>query len=98
MCRNRLKTARFMQHLLRIQPYARVKEVNSLKTLSGVEVYRQADCARRLKISRARVSQLIREGGLAYVDQEGFRLITAESMKAYQASQLGRLLKSGAVR
>jgi predicted XRE-type DNA-binding protein len=44
-------------------------------------VYRQADAARKLGVTRGRVSQMLRAGELAYVDQEGFRLVTADSLR-----------------
>jgi hypothetical protein len=52
-----------------------------LQTSTGVEVYRQADAARKLGVTRGRVSQMLRAGELAYVDQEGFRLVTADSLR-----------------
>ena len=63
-----------------------------MQTSTGVEVYRQADAARRLKVTRARVSQMIRDGELAYVDEEGFRLVTADSLRIKQ-QQMFKLLK-----
>jgi len=56
----------------------------ALQTKSGVEVYRQADAARRLKVSRQRVYQMMREGKLAYVDQDGYRYVTADSLRQEQ--------------
>ncbi len=53
-----------------------------MQTATGVEVYRQADAARKLKVTRGRVSQMIRAGELAYVDEAGFRLVCADSLKA----------------
>jgi len=64
-----------------------------LQTKTGIEVYRQADAARRLKVSRQRVGQMIREGLLSYCDEDGFRLVTAESIRAAQA-KLRRLFVS----
>lgn len=55
--------------------------MRSLQTRSGVEVYRQADAARRLKVTRQRIQQMIVAGELAYVDQDGFRLVTADSLR-----------------
>jgi predicted XRE-type DNA-binding protein len=52
-----------------------------LQTATGVEVYRQADAARKLGVTRGRISQMLRAGELAYVDQEGFRLVTADSLR-----------------
>jgi predicted XRE-type DNA-binding protein len=52
-----------------------------LKTRTGIEVYRQADAARRLKVKRQRVGQLINEGKLHTVDEDGFRLVTALSLR-----------------
>ena len=52
-----------------------------MQTATGVEVYRQADAARKLGVTRGRVSQMLRAGELAYVDQEGFRLVTADSLR-----------------
>lgn len=60
------------------------KGVKAIQTRSGVEVYRQADAARTLKVSRGRIAQMIAEGKLSYVDQDGFRLVTAESLRLAQ--------------
>jgi len=56
-----------------------------LKTRTGIEVYRQADAARRLKVSRQRVGQMIREGLLSTCDEDGFRLVTSESVREVQS-------------
>lgn len=56
-----------------------------MKTRTGIEVYRQADAARRLKVSRQRVGQMIREGLLSTCDEDGFRLVTSESVREAQA-------------
>jgi hypothetical protein len=74
--------------------YARGKEVRLMQTRSGVEVYRQADAARRLKVSRTTITRMIRSGELATVDQDGFRLVTSESLRVAQAKR-NKLLKLG---
>jgi len=56
-----------------------------LKTRTGIEVYRQADAARRLGVKRQRVGQLINEGELHTFKEDGFRLVTAESIRDYMA-------------
>lgn len=63
-----------------------------MQTRSGVEVYRQADAARRLKVTRQRIQQMIVAGELAYVDQDGFRLVTADSLRAAQQKR-NRLIR-----
>lgn len=63
-----------------------------MQTRSGVEVYRQADAARRLKVSRQRILQMIHEGQLATVDEDGFRLVTGESLRVVQ-QRTNKLLK-----
>jgi len=63
-----------------------------LQTRTGIDVYRQADAARRLKVSRQRIAQLIAEGQLHYVDEDGFRLVTAESIRMVQA-KMNKLIK-----
>ncbi len=65
-----------------------------MQTRSGIEVYRQADAARRLKVTRQRIQQMIVAGELHYVDQDGFRLVTAESLRVAQAKR-NRLVKLG---
>jgi excisionase family DNA binding protein len=65
-----------------------------MQTRSGVEVYRQADAARRLKVSRTTITRMIRSGELATVDQDGFRLVTSESLRVAQAKR-NKLLKLG---
>lgn len=65
-----------------------------MKTRTGIEVYRQADAARRLKVSRQRVGQMIREGLLSTCDEDGFRLVTSESVREAQA-KLNPVVKSG---
>lgn len=57
------------------------EEVIAIQTRSGIEVYRQADAARRLKVTRQRIQQMILAGELAYVDEDGFRLVCADSMR-----------------
>ena len=68
--------------------------MSSIQTRSGIEVYRQSDAARRLKVTRQRIGQMIRDGVLSYVDEDGFRLVTAESLRKAQASR-HRVLKVG---
>ena len=63
-----------------------------MQTKTGIEVYRQADAARRLKVSRQRIGQMIRDGELSYCDEDGFRLVTAESIRTAQA-KMNRLIK-----
>jgi hypothetical protein len=61
-----------------------------VQTNSGVEVYRQADAARKLKVTRGRIAQMLTSGELAYVDQDGFRLVTADSLRRKQ-EQMNKL-------
>ena len=55
-----------------------------MQTNSGVDVYRQADAARKLKVTRGRIAQMLMSGELHWVDQDGFRYVTAESIRTVQ--------------
>lgn len=65
-----------------------------MQTKSGVEVYRQADAARRLGVSRTTINRMLLRGELHWVDEDGFRLVTSESLRAAQ-ERLRRLIKLG---
>lgn len=65
-----------------------------MRTKSGVEVYRQADAARRLNVSRTTITRMIGCGQLHTVDQDGYRLVTSESLREAQAKR-NRLLRDG---
>jgi len=67
-----------------------------MQTRSGVEVYRQADAARRLGVSRTTITRMLRRGELHWVDEAGFRLVTSESLRAAE-ERLRRLVKLGLV-
>ncbi len=56
-----------------------------MQTRTGVEVYRQADAARRLGVTRGRIAQMIASGELAYVREDGFRLVCADSLRKAQS-------------
>lgn len=66
--------------------------MRTIQTRAGVPVYRQADAARRLKVTRQRIHQMILEGELHTVDEDGFRLVTSESLVAAQ-QRMNKLLK-----
>lgn len=65
-----------------------------LQTKTGVEVYRQADAARRLGVSRTTINRMLLRGELHWVDEDGFRLVTSESLRAAQ-ERMRRLIKLG---
>jgi hypothetical protein len=61
------------------------ERINRLQT-SNLWLIRQADAARRLKCSRARIAQMIAEGKLAVIALNGVKMITNESLRVWEAA------------